>query len=277
LDAGSDAQKREFLPRLACGDLKMAVAVHDFQHSVDPREIEARATPQGDHFVLSGNKSFVPFGVVSDAFLVATRTAGGSNDGISLFIVDRQAQGIGVSPLQTIARDGQGEVALKDVRVDRDRLLGPEGKGSSVLKDLFRRGAVLKCAEMVGGAQWVLEKTVQYAKDRVQFERPIGSFQAIQHKCANMAMSSDGAKFVTHQAAWLQSENLSCEREVAIAKAWVSEAYTRICLDAHQAHGAIGFTNEYDLQLYTRRAKEAEVAFGDTRYHYEALASHMGL
>jgi alkylation response protein AidB-like acyl-CoA dehydrogenase len=130
---------------------------------------------------------------------------------------------------------------------------------------------------MVGGAQWVLDKTVDYAKTRIQFDRPIGSFQAIQHKCANMTIACDGARFVTYQATWLHSEGLPCGREIAITKAWVSEAYNRICLEAHQVHGAIGFTREYDLQLYTRRAKAAELAFGDSRYHYETLATHMGL
>jgi alkylation response protein AidB-like acyl-CoA dehydrogenase len=129
----------------------------------------------------------------------------------------------------------------------------------------------------MGGAQAVLDRTVAYVKDRVQFERPVGSFQAVQHKCANMAAACDGARFAAYQAAWLMSENLPCEREVAIAKAWASDAYTRVCLDAHQAHGAIGFTKEYDLQLYTRRAKAAELAYGDTRHHTEMLADLMGL
>jgi alkylation response protein AidB-like acyl-CoA dehydrogenase len=166
---------------------------------------------------------------------------------------------------------------MDNVEVGRDALLGGEGDGWPLLKKLLQRGATLTCAEMMGGAQAVLERTVAYVKDRVQFERPVGSFQAVQHKCANMAAACDGARFVTYQAAWLMSENLACEREVAIAKAWTSDAYTRVCLDAHQAHGAIGFTQEYDLQLYTRRAKAAELAYGDTRHHSELLADLMGL
>lgn len=277
LEGGSEAQRERFLPRLTSGELKMTVAVDENELMVDPWSLQTRAVRDGNHYVLDGTKNFVPYATVADAFLVAARTGAAGDDSLSLLIVERQAPGVEVSPLSAIASDGLGQVSFSRIRLARDHLLEPEGNGWSRLKNLYQRGAILKCAEMVGGAQWVLDRTVEYAKERVQFDRPIGSFQAIQHRCANMAMSADGARFVTYQAAWLQSENLACEREVAIAKAWASEAYTRICLDSHQAHGAIGFTKDYDLQLYTRRAKAAEVTFGDARHHYEALANLMGL
>ena len=130
---------------------------------------------------------------------------------------------------------------------------------------------------MVGGAQWVLDTTVKYAKERVQFGHPIGSFQAIQHKCANMLVDLESARFVTYEAAWRLSKGLSCALEASIAKAWVGEAYRRICAEGHQIHGGIGVIKDYDMQLYSRRAKAAEVIFGDSDVHREQVAQQLGL
>ncbi len=277
IDGGSAEQKKRYLPRMAAGKLIMTPALNDATLTFHPSAIECAAAKKGDGYVIRGEKLLVPYGAIADAYLVATRTGGLGENGISLFIVDRGQKGVSVSPVPTIACDARSHLQMDDVEVGRDGLLGREGDGWPLLKKLLQRGATLTCAEMIGGAQAVLERTVAYVKDRVQFERPVGSFQAVQHKCANMAGACDGARFVTYQAAWLLSENLPCDREVAIAKAWTSDAYTRVCLDSHQAHGAIGFTKEYDLQLYTRRAKAAELAYGDTRYHSEMLADLMGL
>jgi alkylation response protein AidB-like acyl-CoA dehydrogenase len=128
---------------------------------------------------------------------------------------------------------------------------------------------------MVGGAQQVLEMTVNYAKERIQFDRPIGGFQAIQHHCANMAIDVDSARYLAYLAAWKLSEGVPCDMEVAVAKAWASEAYKRIAVLGHQVHGAIGFTLDHDMQLYSRRAKAAEVIFGDADFHREALARQL--
>ena len=277
IDGESAEQKKRFLPRMASGKLIMTPALHDATLSYDPEGIECSATKKGDGYVIRGTKLMLPYGAIADAYLVATRTGGSGENGITLFIVDRSLAGVAVSPVPTIACDARCHLQMENVEVGRESLLGREGDGWPLLKKLLQRGATLTCAEMIGGAQAVLEKTVDYVKQRVQFDRPVGSFQAIQHKCANMAGACDGAKFVTYQAAWFQSENLPCDREVAIAKAWTSDAYTRVCLESHQAHGAIGFTKEYDLQLYTRRAKAAELAYGDTRHHYEVLADLIGL
>lgn len=277
IDGGSAEQKKRLLPRMASGKLIMTPALNDATLSFHSGAIECGAAKKGGGYVIRGAKLLVPYGAIADAYLVATRTGGAGENGITLFIVDRNQKGIAVSPVPTIACDARCHLQMENVEVGRESLLGREGDGWPLLKKLLQRGATLTCAEMIGGAQAVLERTVAYVKDRVQFERPVGSFQAVQHKCANMAGACDGARFVTYQAAWLLSENLPCDREVAIAKAWTSDAYTRVCLDSHQAHGAIGFTKEYDLQLYTRRAKAAELAYGDTRYHSEMLADLMGL
>jgi 3-oxocholest-4-en-26-oyl-CoA dehydrogenase beta subunit len=277
IDGASAEQKKQFLSRMATGKLIMTPALNDALLFCHPSSIECAADRKGDDYIIRGEKLLVPYGAIADAYLVATRTGGSGENDISLFIVERGLKGLSVSPVPTIACDARAHLRMENVEVGRDALLGPEGGGWPLLKKLLQRGATLTCAEMMGGAQAVLDRTIAYVKDRVQFERPVGSFQAVQHKCANMATACDGTRFVTYQAAWLLSENLPCEREVAMAKAWASDAYTRVCLDAHQAHGAIGFTSEYDLQLYTRRAKAAELAYGDTRYHSELLAELMGL
>ena len=277
MEAGSAEQKKKLLPDLASGKLKMTLGLYESGFSFDPAAIKTGASRKGDQYILKGEKQLVPFGLIADAYLIAARVGKGAKSGFSLFLVDRNARGLTASGARVIGGEELARVRLDGVSVGEDGVVGGAGEGERILKSLIQRGAVLKCAEMIGGAQWVLDKTVEYAKERVQFNQPIGSFQAVQHRCANMALICDGARFASYQAAWLKGEGLPCEREVAIAKAWLSEAYTRICLDAHQVHGAIGFTKEYDLYLYTKRAKAAELAFGDARHHYEALANCMDL
>lgn len=138
-------------------------------------------------------------------------------------------------------------------------------------------GALAKCCEMLGGAQQVLEMTVEYAKTRMQFGRPIGSFQAIQHHCANMAIDVETSRVITYRAAWMASEGLLCTKEVAMAKAWMANAYRRTIALSHQIHGAIAFTTDHDLHLYTRRAKAGEVTFGDIRFQQDKVAQEIGL
>jgi alkylation response protein AidB-like acyl-CoA dehydrogenase len=145
------------------------------------------------------------------------------------------------------------------------------------VKDILQKATVAKCTEMVGGAQAALDMAVNYAKERVQFGRPIGSFQAIQHYCANMAMDVSGARFVTYKAAWKVSEGLPAALDAAIAKAWLSEAYGRVALSAHQIFGAIGFTMDHDIHLYYRQAKAAEIIFGGADFHRAIVAQELGL
>jgi alkylation response protein AidB-like acyl-CoA dehydrogenase len=211
--------------------------------------------------------------------IVVARTteSGDASQGITLFLVDANNPGITITPLKTISGDKQAEVELKDARVPATAVVGQVDKGWETISRILGLAAIGKCAEMLGGADRVLEMTTEYVKERVQFGRPIGSFQAVQHHCANMATDVEGCRYVAYQAAWRVSERLPAEREVAIAKAWVSDAYRRVCALGHQSHGAIGFTKEYDLQLFTRRAKVAEVAYGDTDFHREQVAAGLGL
>ena len=275
-DAGTEAQRQEFLPRIAEGQIIVTLALTEPSGRWDAGGVQTTATPSGDGYVISGTKLFVPNAHVSDYLIVAART-GDEEENISLFVVPRETPGVTQTLLKTIASDRQSEVVFDGVRVDASSVLGEVGTGWRTLENVLRWGAVGKCAEMVGGGQQVLDMTVEYAKQRVQFGRPIGSFQAVQHHCANMATDVEGSRYITYQAAWLLSEGLPAEREVAMAKAWVSDAYRRVCELGHQCHGAIGFTKEHNMQLYSRRAKAAELAFGDTDFHLESVAGHIGL
>ncbi|MFB3120194.1 MAG: acyl-CoA dehydrogenase family protein [Stenotrophomonas maltophilia] len=272
LDAGNDAQKRDILPRICAGTLKMTLALTESSASFEPWGIETVASPDGTGYRLEGTKLFVPDAQAADLLLVAARTDAGDvpEQGITLFLVPADQAGITVNQLNTIASDRQCEVLLSQVEVPGDAVLGTVGQGWPIIQRCLQRAIVGKCVEMLGGADAVLEMTVEYAKQRTQFGRPVGSFQAVQHHCANMATDVEGCRQIAYQAAWRVSEGLPAQREVAMAKAWVSGAYQRVCSTAHQCHGAIGFTKEHNLQLYTRRAKVQELSYGDVNWHKEA-------
>ena len=276
MDAGSEEQKQEYLPRIAEGQIIVTLALTEPSARWDAAGVQLTATPAGDGYVLNGTKLFVPNAHVSDHLVVAARTGTGAED-ITLFIVPRGTDGITQTLLQTIASDRQSEVVFDDVKLPGSAVLGGVNAGWATVARVLDWGAIGKCAEMSGGGQQVLDMTVEYVKQRTQFGRPIGSFQAIQHHCANMATDVEGSRYITYQAAWRLSEDLPAKREVAMAKAWVSDAYRRVCALGHQSHGAIGFTKEHNMQLFSRRAKAAELAFGDSDYHLEAVADSVGL
>ncbi len=277
LDAGSDAQKAEFLPRIAAGDLIATTAILEPYSRLDANGINLEASASGDGYTLNGTKMFVENAHAADYLLVAARTGGSGEDGITLLLVDAQSDGVSVDKLKTIATDNQCEVTFNNVSVPGGNVLGDAGNGWSVLRLLLQKGAALRCTQMVGALQEVLDMTVEYVKNRVQFGRPIGSFQAIQHYCANMATDVDGSRFITYQAIWRLGEGLPSDLEVSSAKAWVSDSAQRVAATAHQCHGAIGFTQEHDLQLFTRRLKAWEVSFGDGDYHRERVAQAMDI
>ena len=275
-EAGSDDQKREYLSGIASGRLIMTMALTEASGRWDAEGVQTTAEPSGGDFALNGVKMYVPNANVSDHVIVAARTGQEESD-VSLFVVPSNTDGLTIAALQTIASDKQSEIALNNVYVPGSALLGELSGGWDSIQKALAWGAVGKCAEMLGGAQQTLDMTVAYAKQRIQFGRSIGSFQAIQHHVADMAADVEGCRYITYQAAWALAEGLPAEREVAMAKAWVSDAYHRVCMTAHQCHGAIGFTKEHDLQLYSRRAKAGELMFGDSEHHMEAVASAVGL
>ncbi|MDD5094572.1 MAG: acyl-CoA/acyl-ACP dehydrogenase [Dehalococcoidia bacterium] len=278
LDTGTQEQKKKLLPQISQGKLILTLALVEPSETLTPDGISTTASAQGNDYVINGTKLYVSDFNVADYVICVARTKDGtSKEGITLFLVDAKSPGISHTMLHSIASDKQAEVVFNNVKVPRENILGELDKGWDQVEKIISRGAVGKCADMLGGCQQTLEMTVQYAKDRIQFGRPIGSFQAIQHQCANVATFVEGSQNITYQAAWMLSEGLPCQTEVSLAKAWVTDTTRKVTTIAHQVHGAIGFTKDHDLQLYTRRAEVSELAFGDVAFHREKVAAGMGL
>ena len=245
----------------------MTLALTEPSATCEPWGIETTATPDeaGAGYVLNGTKLFVPYAHTADLLLVAALTSPASkeSEGITVFLVPGDVAGLKVEVMGSIADDKQCEVILDQVRVPSSAVLGEVNQGWPVVQRALQRAMAGLSIQMVGGVGAVVDMTVDYVSQRVQFGRPIGSFQAIQHQCARMATDLEGSRNVARMAAWTVSEGLASERAVALAKTWTSQASHRVCSAAHQCHGAIGFTKEFDLQLYTRRAKVMELSYGD--------------
>lgn len=279
LDAGSELQKKELLPLLTQGKFIVTVALVEPDRTYTAESIKIEAIASGDSYTISGTKLFVPDANVADYIICVARTKKGSSgeDGLSLFLVDAKSPGIKITLLKTLAGDKQCEVVFDKVKVPKKNILGELNRGWSYIQRMIQRAAVGKCAEMIGSAQQVLEMTVDYVKQRVQFGRPIGSFQAIQGYCVQMLTDAETSRFITYEAAWKMSEGLPYAGDVAMAKVWVSDAYKRITALGHQCFGGMAYMEDHDMHLYLKQAKAAELAFGDADFHRELVAQGIGL
>ncbi|HZU75701.1 MAG TPA: acyl-CoA dehydrogenase family protein [Dehalococcoidia bacterium] len=278
LEGGSDAQKQQYLPGIASGQTVATLAITEPSARWDAEGIQLQASKSGENYTLNGTKLFIPDAHVADLIIVAARTGGQGEQGISLFAVDAKSQGISTQVLKTIASDKQCEVKFENVSVPAANLIGGEGQGWPILQKVILKATVMECAYLVGLAQMDFEISVNYAKERVQFGRPIGSFQAIQHKCADMVTDVDGARFIMYRAAWSVAEGEpDAAMNVAMAKAWCSDATRRVVAHGQQIHGGIGFTKDYKIQLYFRRQKRSELMWGDADYHREKVADALGI
>jgi len=278
LAAGSEEQKTEFLPKVSSGETILSLALTEPTASYEATSIKTTATVRDGGYVIEGTKLFVLNANIADYILCVARTKEikDTEDGITIFLVDVKSPGVKCTLLKTLARDKQCEVIFDNVTVPKKNIIGTLDEGWPIMKDVLEKATVAKCAEMVGGAQAALDMAVNYAKERVQFGRPIGSFQAIQHYCANMATDVTGSRLITYKAAWKVSEGLLAAADVAIAKTWTSEAYGRVALLAHQIFGAIGFTMDHDIHLYYRQAKAGEIIFGDANFQRAIVARELG-
>jgi alkylation response protein AidB-like acyl-CoA dehydrogenase len=275
LEGGSPAQRQQFLPQIASGKLVATVAQLEPSGRWDADGITLAATKDGGGHRLSGTKLFVPDGHTADLLIVAGRVPGSTGtDGIGLFLVDRKAPGVKTTLLKTMDQTRKlAEITFEGVSVPADRVLGGVGDGWRLLERIVDRGKVGLCAEMCGGAQRVLDMSVEYAKVREQFGRPIGSFQAIQHKCANMLVEVESSKSITYYAGWAVANDVpDAPLAAAMAKAYCSDAYRHTAGEGIQIHGGIGFTWEHDMHLYFKRAKSSEVTFGDATWNRELVA-----
>ena len=272
LHSGDEAAKAAHLPGIAAGQTIATLAYTEPSGKWDEAGITMAASGSGDSYTLSGTKSFVIDGAVADLIIVAART----NAGVSLFSVAGDASGLTRTALSTM------DQTRRQARLDFDNtpatLIGTDGAGWDILSTVLDLAAVSLAAEQVGGAQFVLEMAVQYAKDRVQFGRPIGSFQAIKHKCADMLLEVESAKSAAYYGLWCAAEmNDELPSVASLAKAYCSEAYFHATAENIQIHGGIGFTWEHPAHLYFKRAKSSELLFGDPTYHREQLAQRIGI
>jgi len=269
LDAGSASQQKKYLPAIADGSRihTYAFAESIGRWSADDVALPARRTAEG--IVLNGSKLFVPNAQIADVIWVIAR----SDQGFVAAAVARTAKGVRVTSLGTMTGEKLGEVVLENVSIAQEDVIE-----ISDLQGFSNRATVLECAYQVGLVGKDLDITVDYAKNRVAFGRPIGAFQAIQHKAADMVTDVDGMRFITYRAAAaIADKDSSANLKVAMAKAWCSEASRRVVAHGQQIHGAIGFTKEYVIQLYFRRQKHGELFWGDADFHRERIAEMLSI
>ncbi|MBM3944723.1 MAG: acyl-CoA dehydrogenase [SAR202 cluster bacterium] len=271
-DGATGGQKREWLPRLAGGSLIATAAIAEPTGGWDAVGIQATARPNGSGFALSGAKLYVPFANAAQLVLVAARLS--DTGSIALFAVDKDASGLAITSLKSIGSERISGVVLQDAP---GVLLGGPTGGDAVVADLVARGAVGGCSWALGAMQRILDMTIEYAGRRTQFGKPIGSLQAIQHRCADMALDVEMARCLTYAAAQAVVTGGDGGAEAAMAKSFVADASRRVSAAAHQVFGAIGFTKEHDLQLYTRRLKAWEPVFGSAALQRERVAEAMGV
>ena len=278
--AGLPMQRQEYLSQIAEGTLKATLAATEANARWDASGIMMNAHPMRGGFELSGSKLFVPDAHLAEIIVVAARTRDGSTmeDGISLFLVPKGTPGLSISLMPSIDETRKlCEVRLDNVVVPQTALLGELHQGWPALARVYDAAAVALSAEMCGGAQRVLEMTVEYAKLRETFGKPIGSYQGVKHKCADMLVEVENAKSLTYYAAWaIDEKQADAPLAVSMAKSYASDASRKVSNAGIQLHGGIGMTWEHDLHLYMKRAKASEVAFGDATWHRERVASLIG-
>lgn len=271
---GSDEQKKNILPGIACGGDIWSFALLESSVDYEATGIELGASPDGDGYKLNGTKLFVPYANVSGNLLVASRTGKKDNpeDGITVFIVDANSPGITTTVMPTAACDKRCEVKFDSVTVPANNILGEKDKGWEIIEYIYQYSTVLKCAEISGAAQAAMELTNQYAQERIQFDKPIGSLQAIQHRIVNMLSEIDGLRNIVYEAAWKVNIGSPDKMLISIAKTKANNVYERVCLDGVSVHGAIGITDEMDIGLYFVMTKSFEFELGSTNFHRERIA-----
>ena len=267
---GQPNQMARFLPDIAQGRTKATLALIEGALSWASSGVSMSAKRQGDTFVLSGQKRFVPFAQAADLILVVARTGSG-DDGTTVFAVPSDSSGLSQSPNVEMDHTAKtSTVTFEGVSVPADAVIGEVDRGWDVITRVLQRAAIGAAAEMLGAARRCLEMSVEYAKVRQQFGQPIGAFQAIKHACAEMLLEVENAHAATYYAAWaLDAGSPDAELAASVAKSYVGEASRKVCGSSIQVHGGIGFTWEYDLHLYVKRAKHFEPLYGDADFHRE--------
>jgi len=279
IDAGSEEQKKEFLPKIANGELIFTLALLEADGIYDASDVAVKAAPKGDDFVINGTKLFVEQAINADYMIVVTRTKEGASpeDGITLFIVDAKSPGIHCEVIPTIGMERLCEVSFKDVAVPKKNMLGELDKGWSIVSKVMERAAIAKASESLGAMDGIVPMTTDYLKDRVQYDEPLARFQALQHIMADMFISLTTSKYLVYEAVWMESEGLPCAKEVAMAKSYVNQNYKELSRLMVRLYAGNGTHREFKPGLYYRRAKAASIAFGDTDLQRERIARAIGL
>ena len=267
LRAGSDTQKQDLLPQIAKGTAIATTAWLEPKNGFGPKGVQATATADGDGFVLTGTKWHVPFAAAATHLVVLARTGTAPTD-VDLFLVDPKADGVALTQMFSIASDCQYQVELDGVRVSEADRIGAAGTGWATWDAVLDEGLVFLAAQAIGGAAYALEITVQYAKDREQFDKPLGAFQAISHYLSDAATAVNGGRILTYEAAWSLANGRPVEgKDVStlgpMAKLFTCQTYRNTTAMGEQVFGGVGFTLEYDIQLYFRRAKALQISWLD--------------
>ncbi|MDJ0841306.1 MAG: acyl-CoA dehydrogenase family protein [Acidobacteriota bacterium] len=270
-EGGNDRQKEARLPRIAAGELFMSCAFYEEEGGYSKECIQMEAVKDGNDWVLNGSKLFVPDANIAEALIVAART----EEGITLFLTDTRASGVRLDKIPTVGMDNLCRVKFHNLKVSE--VLGEVGRGWELVEKVAGKFAAAKCAEMVGGMKTALEMTVGYSKEREQYGRPIGGYQALQHYMANMLMAYDTSFNYLYKVIWKIDASRDYAVDAAALKAYVNQSYNYVAERSIQIHGGIGTTRECDIGLFYRRAKACEYAAGDTRHHLENVAAAMGL
>ena len=279
LEAGDESQKQDWLARIAAGRTRATLAITEERGTEEPGDLALTARRSSDGWQLDGRKLFVPDARIADLLVVAASTGGKGVEGLGLFLVPRETPGLSIEPMHSMdLLRPLDDVGFREVRLPADALLGGADDAWPVIERIQDRARVMICAEMVGGAEQCLEDSVRYAKERIQFGKPIGINQAIKHKCADMLFEVESAKSITYYAAWAASEaNDEAPLAAAMAKSYVSDAYRHVAAENIQIYGGVGFTWEYDCHLYFKRAKSDESWLGDGSHHRERVARMLNI
>jgi alkylation response protein AidB-like acyl-CoA dehydrogenase len=270
--AGSAAQRQQWMGQIVTGEAILTPAWFEPENSCAATGIQLRATADGDGFRLSGTKRHVAFASSASRLVVLARTGDAPED-VDLFLVDPTASGVTLTQQHSIGSDAQYRVDLADVRVGADDRIGDGGSGWRTWDAVMHDGCILLGAQAMGGARHALDITVQYSKDRFQFDKPLGAFQALAHYMADAETTVDGGTTLVHEAAWAAAAGRGVNRLAPMAKLYAAQTFRDVTAMAQQVFGGIGFSVEFDIQLYFRRAKQLQISWWDTRYLEELVAA----
>lgn len=273
METGNETQKKAILPKVALGRHLLALALNEDGQANNTDRILTRAERQGGDYILTGKKRLVPDAQIADSILCVAQADESEDQGrFNVFLVNPKSENVNIKPLTTFTGEKLFDIDFNKVRVPDSNRLGDSSFSKADIDRVLLKAAVGKCAEMVGQAQCVMDMTVEHAKSRIQFGRPVSSFQAVQHHCANMLIYLETARFMMYQAAWQISEGLPFEKAASMSKSWVSDSCRHLVALGHQIMGGLGFMEEMDLHLYFNRVKAGELAFGNADFHREMVA-----